>query len=70
MKTLKKGKTPINIGLTVMIWLLAFQSPLESVSQLALYCKEKICGRKLGVERHESAIKYKYKIRARGEMNG
>lgn len=31
MKTLKKGKTPINIGLTVMIWLLAFQSPLESV---------------------------------------
>lgn len=30
MKTLKEGKEPINIGLTVLIWILAFQSPLES----------------------------------------
>lgn len=31
MKTLKEGKEPINIGLTVLIWILAFQSPLENV---------------------------------------
>lgn len=31
MKTLKEGKTTINIGLSVLIWFLVFQSPLESV---------------------------------------